>query len=124
VVDINGLTYVFVYDPFKDDPVRNKVKHPSGHGFLSSYKYDIMGFGSIDSNSNMKIVREEGVDPVWRVVGGIRNPWDTSSTSFNSPGDAATPVDASTIHYYEEVGAIVFDPTKVIQYHPEQTVLG
>ena len=55
VAVINGISFYFMIDPLKDDPARNKLRHPKG-GLASSYEYDIMGFGSMDEKANMKIV--------------------------------------------------------------------
>ena len=119
VVTVRGITFIMMLDPFKDDTTRNKDYHPKG-GLVSSYEYDIMGFGMLDETANMQTVRVEGEDPVWGVVGGMRSPWaDKASTSMNDPKALATPIDGATIHYMETVGGIVWDPTKVVRYYPE-----
>jgi len=116
---INGIEFHFMIDPSKDDPARNKIEFPSG-GLASSYEYDIMGFGGTDEKSNMQIVRRKGQAPVWGEVAGMRGFTANGITSFSNPKSMATSIDGSTIHYQDfGVGAIVWDPTKVIQYHPE-----
>jgi hypothetical protein len=120
VATINGIEFSFVIDPQKDDLKRNKVYHPLG-GPASSYEYDIMGFGTKDEKSNMQIVRRKGETPVWGAEEGIRGFYNEAG-SFFSPKRLASPVDASTIHYFEPgIGAIVWDPTKIIRYYPEET---
>lgn len=120
VATINGVEFSFVIDPQKDDRKRNKIMHPLG-GPASSYEYDIMGFGSKDEKSNMQIVRRKGETPVWGVEEGMRGFYQESG-SFMSPKRLSTAVDASTVHYFEPgIGAIVWDPTKIIRYYPEQT---
>lgn len=120
VATINGIEFAFVIDPSKDDLKRNKVMHPLG-GPASSYEYDIMGFGSKDEKANMQIVRRSGETPIWGAEEGIRGFYNEAG-SFFSPKRLSTSVDASTIHYFEPgIGAIVWDPTKIIRYYPEQT---
>lgn len=118
---INGIEFYFMIDPLKDDPARNKIEHPKG-GLASSYEYDIMGFGGMDEKSNMKIVRRQGEAPMFGAVEGMRGFFDKGSTSFMNPKHLSTSVDGTTMHFYDPgVGAIVYDPTKVIQYYPEIT---
>jgi hypothetical protein len=78
-----------------------------------------MGFGSTNETQNMQVVKLEGEEPIYGVIRGMRSPWGDKSSSMSSPKDIMTPVDGSTLHYQDYVGAIVWDPTKVIQYHPE-----
>lgn len=120
VATINGIQFSFVIDPGKDDLKRNKIMHPLG-GPASSYEYDIMGFGSKDEKANMQIVRRSGETPIWGAEEGIRGFYNEAG-SFFSPKRLSTAVDASTIHYFEPgIGAIVWDPTKIIRYYPELT---
>lgn len=120
IATIMGIEYSFVIDPSKDDLKRNKIMHPLG-GPASSYEYDIMGFGSKDEKSNMQIVRREDESPIWAVEEGIRG-FLKKNGSFNDPKQISTAVDASTIHYVEPgIGAIVWDPTKIIRYYPDLT---
>lgn len=119
VAVINNIEFYFMVDPLKDDPKRNKLEHPKG-GLASSYEYDIMGFGSQDEKSNMQIVRREGESPIYGVEEGMRGFMSGKGSSFMNPKQLSSGVDGSTIHYQDfGVGAIVWDPTKVIQYHPE-----
>lgn len=120
VATINGIEFSFVIDPQKDDLKRNKTMHPLG-GPASSYEYDIMGFGTKDEKSNMQIVRRKGETPIWGAEEGIRGFYNEAG-SFFSPKRLANPVDASTVHYFDPgIGAIVWDPTKIIRYYPEET---
>ena len=80
-----------------------------------------MGFGSKDEKSNMQIVRREDENPIWAVEEGVRG-FFKKKGSFFDPKLISTAVDASTIHYFEPgIGAIVWDPTKIIRYYPELT---
>lgn len=120
VATINGIEFSFVIDPSKDHRKRNKIQHPLG-GPASSYEYDIMGFGTKDEKANMQIVRRKGETPKWGVEEGIRGFYKEDGSFFN-PKRLSTAVDASTIHYFEPaIGSIVWDPTKIIRYYPEQT---
>lgn len=120
IATINGIEFSFVIDPSKDDLKRNKLMHPLG-GPASSYEYDIMGFGTKDEKSNMQIVRRTGETPIWGAEEGIRGFFNEAG-SFFSPKRLATAVDGSTIHYFEPgIGAIVWDPTKIVRYYPEIT---
>ena len=119
VAVINGISFYFMVDPSKDDPRRNKVEHPKG-GLASSYEYDIMGFGGVDEKSNMQIVRRKGETPIYGEERGMRSFTPTGATSFRNPKHLTTPIDGGVMHYQDfGVGAIVWDPTKVIQYHPD-----
>jgi len=69
----------------------------------------------------MQIVRRKGETPIWGAEEGIRG-FYSEAGSFFSPKRLSTSVDASTIHYFDPgIGAIVWDPTKIIRYYPEQT---
>lgn len=117
VAMINNIHFYFVLDPSKDDPKRNKLQHPKG-GLASSYEYDIMGWGNTDEKANMQIVRTKGQTPIYGAAEGMRG-FAQGGNSFMSPKAIASAVDGTTIHYFDPgVGAIVWDPTKVIQYHP------
>lgn len=119
VAVINGIEFYFMVDPLKDDPKRNKLEHPKG-GLASSYEYDIMGFGGLDEKANMQIVRRKGETPIYGVEEGMRGFISGKGSSFMNPKQLSTGVDGSVIHYQDfGIGAIVWDPTKVIQYHPE-----
>lgn len=120
VATISGVEFSFIIDPQKDDRRRNKTMHPLG-GPASSYEYDIMGFGAKDEKSNMQIVRRKGETPIWGVEEGMRGFYKENG-SFMNPKRLSTAVDASTIHYFDPgIGAIVWDPTKIIRYYPEET---
>jgi hypothetical protein len=120
VATINGINFTFVVDPSKDDPRRNKLYHPLG-GLASSYEYDIMGFGMGDEKSNMQIVRREGEDVIWGSLEGMRG-FQKGGSSFTNPKIISSAVDASTIHAFDPgIGAIVWDPSKIIRYYPETT---
>ena len=119
VAIINGIEFYFMVDPSKDDFRRNKVQHPKG-GLASSYEYDIMGFGGTDEKSNMQIVRRKGETPIYGEEVGMRSFTPTGTTSFRNTKKLTTPIDGGVMHYQDfGVGAIVWDPTKVIQYHPD-----
>lgn len=116
VATINGIEFSFVVDPSKDLPGRNKKYHPLG-GLVSSYEYEIMGFGN--GADNMKILRREGESPIWGVLEGMRG-WKNAPSTFANPKALASAVDASTIHYFEPgIGAVVYDPTLIIRYYPD-----
>ena len=118
---INGIEFTFILDPSKDDTRRNKLYHPLG-GLASSYEYEIMGFGARDEKSNMQIVRRTNETPIWGVEEGMRGFMGSKGTSFYNPKQLSTAVDAATLHYFDPgIGAIVWDPTKVIRYYPEIT---
>lgn len=117
VAVFNNITFYFVLDPSKDDPKRNKLEHPLG-GLASSYEYDIMGWGSMDEKANMQIVRVKGQNPIYGAAEGMRG-FDKTTGSFMTPKSIASAIDGTTIHYFDPgIGAVVWDPTKVIQYHP------
>ena len=49
----NGVKVKIEVDPVYDDPVRNKILHPSG-GVAFSYRYDIMYIGTMDQPNIFK----------------------------------------------------------------------
>ena len=121
VAEVNGVNLTFIIDSSKDDRRRNKIMHPLG-GPASSYEFDIIGLGGKDEKSNLQIVRREGEAPMWRTIEGMRGFLNEGSGSFYSPQRISTSVDASTLHYFEPgIGAIVWDPTSIVRYYPEET---
>ena len=115
-----GIECQFVLDPLKDDPARNNVKMPGLPGFASSYEYDIVGFGNTTEDSNMRIIRREGEEPIFASVDGIRGgSLAKQATSFANPSRVATGVDMFELHYYDTgFGAKLADPTGWISYYP------
>lgn len=49
----NGVRVKIEVDPFYDDPVRNKIRHPQG-GVAMSYRFDIMDLGTAEQTNIFK----------------------------------------------------------------------
>ena len=49
----NGVRVKIEVDPFYDDPVRNKIRHPQG-GVAMSYRFDIMDLGTTEQTNIFK----------------------------------------------------------------------
>ena len=109
----NGVRVKIDVDPYYDDPVRNKVIHPSG-GPAFSYRYDIMDIGTMDQPNIFKCaVRNQ---PEYRGYqwGPFRNPF-TGGT--NNPY-ASFDEDAAVIHKMATLGVCVLDPTRTLSIIP------
>ena len=116
---IANIECQFVLDPLKDDASRNNIKMPGLPGLASSYEYDIVGFGTTTEDSNMRVVRRQGEEPMFASVEGIRGSIAKQATSFNNPSRVSTAVDMFELHYYDMgLGAKLADPTKWISYYP------
>lgn len=117
VATINGIEFWFMIDPSKDDPRRNKTRHPLG-GLASSYEYDIF---LKDAKEIMQVVRRKGERPEFYVEEGPRG-WFSGGVDFKNPARISSAVEGATIHYIEPgVGGVVWQPLNVVRYYPTQT---
>ena len=80
---VNGISFSLMIDPMKDDPVRNKIRHPNG-GLASSYIYDIWDFGTTNGKPNIQRVAIKGDEEVYRYIPGLRDQF-TAYNNTNSP---------------------------------------
>lgn len=108
----NGFRVKVEVDPWYDDPVRNKIKHPDG-GVANSYRYDIMDLGDTNEPNIFKCVaknRPELRGYQW----GLRNPYTGQVDNFNMSYDE----DSAVIHKMATLGVCVLDPTRTISLIP------
>jgi len=92
---VNGIKFKLMIDPMKDDPVRNKIRHPKG-GLASSYIYDIWNFGTSNGAPNIQRVAVKGEEEIYRFVPGMRDAF-TSYNNLSSPAATATLKDGYTV---------------------------
>lgn len=103
-LSVNGISFKIMIDPMKDDPVRNKMTHPSG-GLASSYEYDIYDFGTTNGQSNIQRVAVEGEEEFFAYIPGMRNPF-TPYNKNKEPKHASSSVDGYSV-YKQFIGGIM-----------------
>lgn len=116
VIDINGITFEFMHIPWYDDPVRNKVYHPEG-GLVESYRLTIMDFGTSQGNPNIQLVRVKGLEEVFGVLPGLRDPYSPNGSS-RSPKIMASKVDGYEITRMDWCGIKVHNPLRMGEWIP------
>lgn len=97
-------------DPYYDDPVRNKVRHPKG-GLVSSYRYDIFDFGSTESPNIFKTAIK-GEPELRGFQSGMRNPYTGAMKNDYMSFDE----DAAVMHRQATLGICVLDPTRTASF--------
>ena len=108
----NGVVVSVQVDPYYDDPVRNKIRHPEG-GPAFSYRYDIFDIGT----SNEPNIFKCGVKDHPELRGyewGLRNPFTGQRGNLNMSHDE----DSATIHKMATLGVCVLDPTRTMSLIP------
>lgn len=108
----NGVRVKVEVDPFYDDPVRNKIRHPLG-GVAESYRYDILYVGSMDQ-PNIQLARVRNQPELRMYQWGFRNPF---TGQMNNPY-ASFDEDAAVIHKQATCGVFILDPTRTISLIP------
>lgn len=109
----NGVKVNIIHDPTKDDPVRNKKKHPTKSGLLESYNYDILNMGTSDGSPNIQKVTLEQFGEIRKFRPGLRSPYDLKG---NSSEIMVTSVDAWEEHRAFTGGVMVADPSRTGVY--------
>jgi len=108
----NGVKVTLDIDPFYDDPVRNKIKHPEG-GVAMSYRFDIWYIGSMDQPNIFKC-RIKGQSESRGYQWGLRNPF---TGQMNNP-HMSFDDDKAVIHRMATLGTCVLDPTRTMSLIP------
>ena len=108
----NGVVVTLDVDPYYDDPVRNKVKHPEG-GPAFSYRFDIFDVGSMDQPNIFKCVIADQPE-IRGYEWGLRNPFTGQMNNPNMTHDE----DSATIHKMASLGVCVLDPTRTVSLIP------
>ena len=109
----NGAKLTVKVDPYYDDTVRNKIKHPNG-GPAFSYRYDIFDIGTMDQPNIFKCAVKGSPEYRGYQWGPFRNPF-TGGT--NNPY-ASFDEDAAVIHKLATLGICVLDPTRTMSLIP------
>ena len=81
----NGVRVKIQVDPWYDDPVRNKQRHPDG-GLAQSYRFDIMDIGTMDQPNIFKC-KIKGQEEYRGYRWGLRNPFTGALTNSNMSYD-------------------------------------
>jgi len=113
---INGIKFEIFIDPMKDDPVRNKVLHPSG-GLALSHSFDILDFGSSNGEPNIQRVGLEGDEEIYRYIDGMRSPY-TPYNNLTNPAATTTGVDGYEVLKMFIGGLRVKNPMKCARLIP------
>ena len=108
----NGVRVKVEVDPFYDDPVRNKIRHPQG-GVAMSYRFDIMDLGTT-SQANIFKCAIKGQNEIRGIQAGFRDPFTGRTNIENMSFDE----DAAVMHRYAQLGACVLDPTRTMSLIP------
>lgn len=108
----NGVRVKIDIDPYYDDPVRNKIQHPSG-GPAFSYRYDIMDIGTMDQPNIFKCAIK-GQPELRGYEWGLRNPFTGQINNMNMSYDE----DSAVIHKMAQFGVCVLDPTRTMSLIP------
>lgn len=109
-----GIVITVMHDPLKDDPVRNKIKHPHG-GYAESYVYDILDMGKVSNGTpNIRKVYIKNQSDIIGYESGLRNPF-TPDLANNLMSHS---IDGYTMHRMSICGAMVQDPTRTASLKP------
>lgn len=108
----NGVRVKIDVDPFYDDPVRNKIKHPKG-GVAMSYRYDILYIGTMDQPNIFKC-QIKGQNEFRGYQWGLRNPYTGQMGNPYMSFDE----DSAIIHRMATLGICVLDPTRTMSIIP------
>lgn len=110
----NGVEIEVTNRTFFDDPERNKLKHPTEPGLVSSRNILITDY---ISNAGIKKLQVKGYENgIYRFIAGMRDPFSAGGmgTGSNSKAPVSSSVDQYEVHGMEFIGCIVEDPTKIL----------
>lgn len=82
---VNGIEFIIVKDPQKDDPIINTIKFKDG--LASSYTYDLWDIGTENGESNIKKVMLKGQHEAFGYIPGLRDPYSPGGKGYS--GDSA-----------------------------------
>lgn len=109
-VSVNGIEFDVMLNPMRDDPVRNKVKHPNG-GRASSYVYDIWDIGTTNGKPNIQKVVVKDNEEFFGYIPGMRDPFSPFN-KLTAPRMMATSKDGYSVFKQYIGGAAVRNPFK------------
>ena len=108
----NGVRVKIEVDPFYDDPVRNKIRHPQG-GVAMSYRFDIMDLGTAEQTNIFKC-GVKGQSELRGYQWGFRNPYTGQMNNDQMSFDE----DSAVMHRMSTLGICVLDPTRTMSLIP------
>lgn len=108
----NGVRVKIEVDPFYDDPVRNKIRHPQG-GVAMSYRFDIMDLGTAEQTNIFKC-GVKGQSEFRGYQWGFRNPYTGQMNNDQMSFDE----DSAVMHRMSTLGICVLDPTRTMSLIP------
>ena len=108
----NGVRVKVEVDPFYDDNVRNKIRHPQG-GVAMSYRFDIMDLGTADQTNVFKCA-VKGQNEYRGYQWGFRNPFTGQMNNDRMSFDE----DSAVMHRMATLGICVLDPTRTMSLIP------
>ncbi len=111
---INGLKVSFMHIDHYDNPIYNIMRHPNG-GPAESYRLTIMDMGS-KREPNIHKVRIKGFEPQYAYIPGMRDPYNQGG--LGKMKQVASKVDGYEMMLMDKEGAVVVDPTRVIEFIP------
>jgi hypothetical protein len=111
-----GIEITVQHDPMKDDPVVNKILHPNG-GVAESYVYDLLDVGTVNSEPNIRLVYQTGMEDIRGYEAGLRDPFNPHGNGQMNRMSIST--DGYKHHRMFIGGAMVKDPTRCIIIKPQ-----
>ncbi|KKS76822.1 MAG: hypothetical protein UV51_C0015G0007 [Candidatus Woesebacteria bacterium GW2011_GWC1_42_9] len=112
---VNGITFELMHVKEYDNPVRNKLQHPSG-GLAESRRYTIMDFGTANGESNVSKIALKGQGEILRYIPGLRDPFTPGGQK--QAAIAASAVDGYEVHKAYIGGLRVKNPMRMAEIVP------
>jgi len=126
---IQGIDVEFVKMASYDDPIRNKMLHPTKPGLAESYRLTIMDFGTSNGQSNIVRLVPKGEKQEGGIyIPGLRHPFAPSGVGSPAGGNGmplalgASRVDGYEIHRYAYDGIVVKNPMRMGEWIPNVLV--
>lgn len=111
---INGIKVSFMHMDHYDDPIYNMLMHPNG-GPAESQRMTIMDMGS-KQEPNIHKIRIRNFEPQYAFIPGIRDPYNKGG--MGRMKQVASEVDGYKVMLMDKEGAVVIDPTRVLEFIP------
>lgn len=121
---VQGIEIEVVKMASYDDPVRNKIYHPTLGGLAESYRLTILDYGTTDGRDNIVRLKPKGDPEMFGgYIQGLRSPFaaggftNSGSTPTTLP-QMSTEVDAYKIHCAWYGGIAVKNPLRMGEWIP------
>jgi len=111
---INGIKVSFMHIDHYDDPVLNILQHPDG-GPAESRRLTIMDVGS-KTEPNIHKIRIKNFEPQYAYIPGLRDPFEKGGLTRMKK--VASKVDGYDMMLMDKEGAVVVDPTRIVEFIP------